>query len=265
MNSFVLGRYLPYNSIIHNMDPRAKMLAMLIMMIAIFMPTGFVGYGILGIVIMMIVIISKLSFKFLWKSIKPMLFMLVFLLIINLLVVKRGYVLFHIHGFYVYSEALFQTLYIVVRLVLMIMITTLLTATTKPLDLTLAIEDLLAPFKIFHVPAHEIAMMISIALRFIPTLLEETQRIMKAQASRGVDLKEGKIKEKIIGIVSLIVPLFISAFQRADDLAEAMEARGYAPGKTRTRYKQLKMQTQDYLLILGSIILLGSMIAIWIL
>ena len=124
---------------------------------------------------------------------------------------------------------------------LMIIITTVLTATTKPRDLTLGIEDLLQPFQRFHLPSHEIAMMISIALRFIPTLIEETQRIMRAQASRGVDLKEGKLKEKIMAVLSLIVPLFVSAFQRAEELANAMEARGYCPGRTRTRYKILKM------------------------
>jgi energy-coupling factor transport system permease protein len=129
----------------------------------------------------------------------------------------------------------------------MIMITTLLTATTKPLDLTLGIEDLLSPFKRFKVPAHEIAMMISIALRFIPTLIEESQRIMKAQASRGVDLNEGKLNEKIVAILSLIVPLFVSSFQRAEELADAMEARGYSPTSTRTRYKQLKVTFKDWI------------------
>jgi energy-coupling factor transport system permease protein len=143
---------------------------------------------------------------------------------------------------------------------LMIMITTSLTATTKPLDLTLAIEDLLAPMKRFGVPAHEIAMMISIALRFIPTLIEETERIMKAQASRGVDLKEGKFKEKIMAILSLIVPLFVSSFQRAEDLADAMEARGYVPSAKRTRYKQLKRTLKDYVMITIVLLLLAGLI-----
>ena len=149
---------------------------------------------------------SKLKLNFLIRAMKPMMFMLVFLMIINIFVLKTGYVVVDIYGFKIYSDAIFQTLYISIRLMLMIMITTILTATTKPLDLTLGIEDLLAPFKRFKVPAHEIAMMISIALRFIPTLIEETDRIMKAQASRGVDLAEGKFKEKILAILSLIVP-----------------------------------------------------------
>ena len=193
---------------------------------------------------------------------KPMMFMLFFLLVINSLVLKTGTQLFHIGSFAVYSDAVFQTLYIAVRLLLMVMITTCLTATTKPLDMTLGIEDLLKPFARFHVPAHEIAMLISIALRFIPDLIDETERIIKAQESRGVDLKEGKLAEKIMAILSLIVPLFVSAFQRADDLANAMEARGYAPGEARTRYKVLKMQFRDYMLLAGAFAVLLCMIAL---
>ena len=229
MNNIALGSYLPLNSIIHRLDPRAKICAMLLMMIAIFLPAGYLGYVVLGICIICVSMLAKLKLSFLWRAMKPMLFMLTFLLIINLLVVREGSILFTIGSFAIYSGAVSQTLYIVVRLALMIMITTILTATTKPLELTLAIEDLLKPFQVIHVPAHEIAMMISIALRFIPTLIEETQRIMKAQASRGVDMENGKLMEKVRAILSLIVPLFVSAFQRAEDLAYAMEATGYIP------------------------------------
>lgn len=253
MNTIALGRYLPLQSLIHNMDPRAKIGAMLIMMIAIFIPSGYVGYIAIGGSVILTVFLSKLKIGFIWKAMKPMLFMLVFLLIINLLVIRTGFVVFTLFGWDVYSGALFQTLYIVIRLAFMVIITTILTATTKPLDLTLGIEDLLKPFKVIHVPAHEIAMMISIALRFIPTLIEETQRIMKAQASRGVDMQEGKLIEKVKAILSLIVPLFVSAFQRAEDLAYAMEARGYIPNRARTRYKQLKMHGRDLVLLGASL------------
>ena len=262
MNDIALGRYLPLNSCVHKMDPRAKIMAMLFVMVAIFIDAGYLGYLIIGVVVIAIALLGKLKLSFLWRSMKPMLFMLVFLLIINLLVIKEGEALFTIGGFSIYSGALSQTLYIVIRLALMIMVTTILTATTKPLQLTLGIEDLLKPFQIIHVPAHQIAMMISIALRFIPTLIEETQRIMKAQASRGVDMEEGKLMEKIKAILSLIVPLFVSAFQRAEDLAYAMEARGYIPDRPRTRYQQLKMKTMDYVLLAGSIIILAGMISI---
>ena len=258
MGDFVLGKYLPYDSVIHRMDPRAKILAMLLVLVSIFLPAGYAGYLLLGVVIVATVLAAKLSLKFVWKSMKPMLFMLCFLLAANIFAVKTGYVLIQFGEFQIYSDAVFSTVYIAVRLMLMIMVTTCLTATTKPLDLTLGIEDLMKPFKKIGVPAHEIAMMISIALRFIPTLIEETERIMKAQASRGVDLQEGKLKEKIMAILSLIVPLFVSAFQRAEDLANAMEARGYAPGQKRTRYKQLKFHFRDAVLLAGSTGLLAA-------
>ena len=247
MTNSALGRYIPTNSIIHRLDPRIKIVNMLLLMVAIFLPARFAGYGIIGIIAVSLVLLSRLKFGFILKSLKPVMLMLMFLLVINVFVLRTGYVVINVFGLLVYSDALFQTAYIVVRLLLMIMITTLLTATTKPLDLTLGIEDLLAPFKRFKVPAHEIAMMISIALRFIPTLIEESQRIMKAQASRGVDLSEGKINEKIVAILSLIVPLFVSSFQRAEELADAMEARGYSPTSVRTRYKQLKITMKDWI------------------
>ena len=260
MGSFTLGRYIPLDSLIHKMDPRAKIGAMLIMLVAIFFPSGWYGYAILFVCISVVIILAKLRFKTILKSMKPMMFMMLFLLIINVLVLKTGTVLLQIGSFGIYSDAVFQTLYIVVRLLLMIMITTCLTATTKPLDMTMGIEDLLSPFKKIGVPSHEIAMLISLALRFIPDLIEDTQRIMKAQESRGVDLKEGKMKEKIMAILSLIVPLFVSAFTRADDLSNAMEARGYAPGNERTRYKVLKMTGKDYVLLLCATGILALMV-----
>ena len=262
MNNIALGRYLPLNSIIHNMDPRYKLMSMLILMVTIFLPSGYIGYVIIGAFVLLALLLAKLNFTMIFKAMKPMLFMLVFLTFVNALVLRTGYVLIDVFGFKIYSDAIFRTLYITVRLLLMIMVTTILTASTKPLDLTLAIEDLLSPFKRFGFPAHEIAMMISIALRFIPTLIDETNRIMKAQASRGVDLKEGSFKEKIVAILSLIVPLFVSSFQRAEELADAMEARGYVPSATRTRYKQLVHGLKDYAMLGSVIILLG--VVIWL-
>lgn len=261
MSNIALGRYIPYDSIIHKIDPRIKIIAMFFMLVAVFVNAGFIGYAYLAAILLLAILLSKVKISFILKSMRPMMFMMVFLMVINIFIVKTGYVLVAFGSFKVYSDAIFQSLYIVVRLILMITVTTILTATTKPLDLTLGIEDLLGPLKRFKVPAHEIAMMISIALRFIPTLIEETNRIMKAQASRGVDLKEGKLKEKIMGILSLIVPLFVSSFQRAEELADAMEARGYYPGKQRTRYKQLKIVTRDWIfLILCGLAMSGSIV-----
>ena len=238
---------MPLNSVVNRMDPRSKILIMLMIMIAVFIPAGILGYAFIGAFIVLSLILSKLSLGYALKAMKPMAFMMVFLLVINVLLIKTGVPIFEWGWFSIYSDAIHQTLYIVIRLMLMIIVTTILTATTKPLDLTLGIEKLLQPFEKIGLPAHIIAMMISIALRFIPTLIEETQSIMNAQASRGVDLENGKMKEKIMAVLALIVPLFVSAFDRADQLANAMEARGYDPQRSRTRYKTLKMHMMDYI------------------
>lgn len=264
MDKIVFGKYIPLDTPIHALDPRAKILAMLVVLVAIFLPAGWFGYLFIGIAIGIVIILAKIKFKVILRAFKPMMFMMIFLLVINILSVKEGTVLVDLdifgHDFTIYSDAIFDTLYIIVRLLLMIMITTVLTMTTKPLDLTLGIEYLLTPFKVIHVPAHEIAMMISIALRFIPTIIEETMRIMNAQKSRGVDFEEGKLSEKISAIVSLIVPLFSVSLQRADELANAMEARGYAPDGKRTRYRRLKYAFRDIVLLGGAIAILVMMI-----
>lgn len=260
MNKLVFGKYIPIDSPIHRLDPRTKLIALFIVIIAIFIPSSWWCYLFLGVILLTVVFMSGLKLSFVFKAFKPMLFMMVFLLIINIFSVKSGFVLLSIGSFTIYSDAVFNTLFIVVRLLLMIMLTTCLTATTKPLDLTLGIEYLLTPLKKIKFPAHEVAMMISIALRFIPTIIEETMRIMNSQKSRGVDFEEGKLSEKIQAILSLVVPLFSVAFERAYELADAMEARGYIPGGTRTRYRKLKYRFVDYLFIFFSIVILGLMI-----
>ena len=262
MNNITLGQYIPLDSFFHRLDPRSKIVSMFAMLIAIFIPAGWYGYAILAAVIVSCVLIAKLKPGFIIKSVKPMLLMMVFLLVINILVIKTGDVLFTIGPVTVYYGAIEQTLYIAVRLVLMIMVTTLLTATTKPMDMTLGIEDLLAPLEKLKVPTHDIAMMISLALRFIPTLLDEANRILKAQASRGVDMENGTFKEKITAVLSLIIPMFVSCFQRADDLADAMEARGYVVGAKRVRYKVLKFVAGDYVIIIMSNLIMAGMIVL---
>lgn len=262
MNNIALGRYLPLNSVVDKMDPRAKILIMLLLMIAIFIPAGFWGYLLIFAFIWIALKLSKLTIGFALRSMKPMLFIMVFLLVINVFAIKTGVPLVQWGWFSIYSDAISQTVYIIVRLMLMVIITTILTATTKPLDLTLGIEKLLKPFEVIGVPAHIIAMMISIALRFIPTLIEETQRIMNAQASRGVDLENGTLKEKIMAVLALIVPLFVSAFDRADQLANAMEARGYDPQRERTRYKVLQMTGIDYAGLAAAVAVLAGCIVL---
>lgn len=245
MDSMTFGKYIPVNSIIHRLDPRLKIGALLIFLIAVFFDAGFIGYGILTLFVLLVARLSNISIKHILKAIKPMVFMMLFLMVFNIFLVNTGEVVFTIGSFDIYSGALIQSAYIFIRLILIITMTTILTSSTKPLDLTLGIESMLSPFKRFGFPAHELAMMISIALRFIPDLLDEAKRIMKAQASRGVDFNEGKLTDKIKAIVSLIIPLFISAFQRAEDLANAMESRNYNPEAKRTRYKQLVWKLSD--------------------
>ncbi len=248
MNNIIIGRYLPLNSLLHRRDPRFKMISMLLILVAIFLPAGFLGYGVIALAVVFAYLLSRLPLNFIWKAFRPMLFMMAFILVLNAMLIQEGPVLLTLGKYQLHLNALTQTLYIVVRLLLMLMITTILTASTKPLDLTHAIEDLLAPLQVIKVPAHEIAMIISIALRFIPTLIEEALRIMKAQASRGVDFDQGKLKEKIKGILSLIIPLFVASFKRAEDLANAMEARGYVVEAKRTRYRQFHPNGGDWLM-----------------
>ena len=262
MNNITFGRYLPGDSYIHKLDPRIKIVCMLLLLVGVFIPAGAIGYAILGVVVCLLLFLSRLGIKYILKTLKPMMVMMLFLFVINLMVVKTGNLVFTVGKFEIYDGAIYQTLYIIVRLVLMLSISSVLTTTTKPLDMTLGIEDLLSPLTKIKVPAHEIAMMISIALRFIPTLIEEVERIMKAQQSRGVDLENGKLKEKIMAVLSLIVPLFVSSFQKAEDLANAMEARGYVPDAHRTRYKQLHITAKDILALIFCILVLAGLICI---
>lgn len=269
MNNIALGRYLPYNSFIHRLDPRIKLFGMISLMVLIFLKfasvaMNFVMYAVTAIIILVLLKVAHIKLRTLFRQLRMLWFMMFFLLVINIFTLKtpNDTVAFSFWFITVYWGAIIQTLYIFVRLVLMIATTMILTSTTRPLDLTYALEWYLIPFKVIKFPTHEIAMTISIALRFIPTLLDETGRIMKAQESRGVDFKDGKLKEKIRAIVSLIVPLFISAFQRSDELANAMEARGYNPQGKRTRYRKMTWKLVDTFSLVFVLVLLGSYIAI---
>ena len=257
MNNITLGRYIPYDTIIHRLDPRTKIVAMILLLVCVFLPIGYIGFATLLVLVFALLKVAKIKISSVYKSLKPMWFMMVFILIINMFLIQEGEVLFTLFNRPFYTKAFTQTLMIIIRLVLMISVTTVLTATTKPLDLTYGLEFFMTPLKVIKFPAHEIAMTISIALRFIPTILEETQKIMKAQASRGVYLQEGSLNEKISAIISLIIPLFISAFQRSEELANAMEARGYNPSAKRTRYRTLKFTMKDVFSLLVSILVLG--------
>lgn len=270
MASFAIGRYVPYNSFLHKLDARTKIAATILLMVALFMdyPTwsmrALMG-GILFIVLSIFLYVSKMKISSILSSLKSMWFMVIFLLIIYILVPKENNTLgvaFSINGFVVYYDSFAEAARIIMRLVMMIMITMILTATTRPLDLTFALEWYMYPLRVFHFPASEIAMMLSIALRFIPTLLDDADRIMKAQSSRGVDFKHGKLKEKIVGITSLIIPLFVSSFIRSDELASAMECRGYDPREKRSRYRVYKFYFGDILSIIFVIALVALIMTI---
>lgn len=256
MKSLTLGRYVPYKSPIHKLDPRIKLFGLILLMVAVFfkfvnVEMNFIMYGVIFLVILILLLLSHINPLALFKQLKALWLMIVFLLIINVLMPgDAAYGVWDLGFMKIYFSAIYQTLYIVIRLILMVGLTMILTSTTRPLDLTYALEWYLTPLKVIRFPTHEIAMTISIALRFIPTLLDETNRIMKAQESRGVDFKNGKLGEKIRAVVSLIVPLFISAFQRSEELANAMEARGYDPGAKRTRYRVMTWKFRDTLALI---------------
>ena len=249
MNNLVFGKYIPIDSFMHRLDPRAKLIGLFVMIFAIFLPKSWWAFLAIGVLVLLALISAKIGIRMIVQSFKPMIMMMIFLLVINALTVKTGDILFTYGTFALYSDALYNTLFVIVRLLLMISLTTLLTATTKPLDLTLAIEWLLKPLEIVKFPTYEVALMVSIALRFIPTIIEETIRIMNAQKSRGVDFENGNLSSKISSILSLIVPLFSVAFKRAYELADAMEARGYVPGAERTRYHILRFHLRDFFYI----------------
>ena len=270
-----LGKYVNNNTFIHKLDPRGKFIMLILLMIVVFLinPSinnynivGWFGYGLFLFIILILYKVAKLKFKMIFNSLKPMWFMLIFLFVVNIFVYKEGILLlpkwwiFEIH-----LDAILQTLKIFLRLLLLIMLSTLFTATTKPLDITIAIDDLFAWLKVFKVNVSILSMTISLALRFIPTILDETYKIMKAQSSRGVDFKNGKLKEKIVAITSLIIPLFISAISRSDELANDLTARNYNPLATRSKYRKLKWQVKDTLSIIFSFLSLAFAITLLIL
>ena len=257
MSSITLGRYSPYNTFLHRMDPRNKIFCLIVLMVAIFISYStwaitFIIGGILACFVFALILISKTSLKQLFLSLRTLWFVILFLLIINVFIPPKDAVdvAFTIGSLNIYWDSIFQSLKIILRLVLMISLTMVLTSTTKPLDLTYALEWYMTPLKLIKFPAHEVAMTISIALRFIPTLLDETDRIMKAQSSRGVDFKHGKLSTRFKAIISLIIPLFISAFQRSEELADSMEARGYDPKAKRTRHHKMRFHFTDIITFL---------------
>ncbi|HHZ02996.1 MAG TPA: energy-coupling factor transporter transmembrane protein EcfT [Tissierellia bacterium] len=243
--NLTIGQHYPVESPVHHLDPRVKILMTIIFIISVFFIERLTGILIVLAFLTIAITASKVPVKFVIKGLRPILMIIIITFIINLLMTP-GNVIFRIGFLSITEEGLRQAGFMAVRLTLLIMGTSLLTLTTSPILLTDGIESLLKPFKKFGLPAHELAMMMTIALRFIPTLMEETEKIMKAQKSRGADFESGNIVSRAKNLVPLLVPLFISAFRRADELAMAMEARCYRGGDNRTRMRQMVIGKVDY-------------------
>ncbi|MFD1021237.1 energy-coupling factor transporter transmembrane component T family protein [Thalassobacillus hwangdonensis] len=245
-SNMIIGQYVPGYSVIHRIDPRTKISIIFFFVIIVFFANSVMSYGALTVFAVGAAIATRIPAPYIIKGLKPVWFLVVFTFLLHLFITKEGDVLFTIFSYDFYTGGLIQGLAISLRFFLLILVTSMLTLTTTPIEITDAIEALLGPLKKVKFPVHELALMMSISLRFIPTLMQETEKISKAQASRGVDFRTGPIKERIKAIVPLLVPLFVSAFKRAEDLAMAMEARGYQGGEGRTKLRELKVGRVDY-------------------
>lgn len=261
LKDITIGQYYPTGSVIHQLDPRTKLICTFALILGLFLVSNFIAYGLVIAFIYTCIKISKIPFKYMLKGLKPLRYIILITLLINVFMTK-GEIIFTLGFLNVTREGLYQGIFMALRLALLVVGTSLLTLTTSPIALTDGIEQLLKPLKKIGVPAHELAMMMTIALRFIPTLLEETDKIMKAQMARGADFESGNIINRAKGLVPLLVPLFISAFRRADELAMAMEARCYRGGDNRTRMKQLQMSSKDYVGLSVMAVLLASLVGI---
>ncbi len=245
LSNITIGQYFPGNSALHRLDPRVKIVLLLFFLIEVFVFSSAPAYGILTAVTAVMIWISGVPMIMMLRSLKPLWWIILFTFIIHLFS-NPGTPIAKVWIFTMTWEGVRQGCFISLRLVLLILMSTLLTFTTSPLKLTDALESLLSPFRRFGLPAHELAMMMTIALRFVPTLIEETDKIMKAQQSRGADFTTGSIVSRLKNMVPVLVPLFLSAFRRADELAMAMEARCYRGGIGRTQMKALKVTGIDY-------------------
>lgn len=253
IRDITLGQYYPGNSFIHRLDPRVKILATVFYIVALFVVADFIGFAVAFIELAVIIAVSRVPLRFILRGLKPVFLILAFTFLINMFMVK-GEPLVTLGFLTITREGLRTAVFMAVRLILLIIGASLLTLTTKPISLTDGMEALLSPFKRFGLPAHELAMMMTIALRFIPTLLEETDKIMKAQQARGADFESGNLIRRAKALIPILVPLFISAFRIAQDLAMAMEARCYGGNIQRTRMNGMKLKSRD---IAGSLIFIG--------
>ena len=246
LKDITLGQYFPGNSVIHRLDPRTKLIMLVVYIVALFMAVNWVSYGLMAAFLVIVIKISTIPPKSIVRGMKPLVMILVFTGVLNLFFTTgEGEPLVDFWIFTIYAEGLERAVFMVIRILLLISGTFLLTYTTSPISLTDGLESLMNPLKVLKVPVHELSMMMCIALRFIPTLIEETDKIMSAQKARGADFETGSLMEKAKALVPILVPLFISAFRRADELATAMECRCYQGGEGRTKMKLLRYKRCD--------------------
>lgn len=265
IRDITLGQYYPAKSTIHKLDPRVKLVTTIVFIISLFVAKGVVGYAIASLFLAMVIRMSRVPFSYMTKGLKAIIMILMLTVLFNLFLIDGDFVLWRFGFLRITDKGLKTAVFMAVRLIYLILGSSIMTLTTTPNDLTDGLEKLLGPLKKLHVPVHEIAMMMSIALRFIPILLEETDKIMKAQIARGADFETGNLLQKAKAMVPLLVPLFISAFRRANDLAMAMEARCYHGGEGRTKMKPLVYQRRDRLAYLCILLYLGCKVAVGVL
>lgn len=264
IRDITLGQYFPGDSWVHRLDPRIKIIATLLFIVELFIVDNFIGFGIAAIALGAVILVSKVPASYILRGLKPIMIILIFTFALNIFMVD-GRILWQWKFLKITAEGLELAVFMAVRLVLLLMGSSMLTLCTRPLALTDGIERLLSPFKRIGLPAHDIAMMMTIALRFIPTLLEEADKIMKAQQARGADFESGNIMKRAKSLIPILVPLFVSAFRIAQDLAMAMEARCYRGGENRTRMNGMKFAKRDYLaallmVVFGAVIIIESRI-----
>ena len=244
LKDITLGQYFPGNTFIHRLDPRTKLVLVIVYIVALFLCRRFVSYGVMLTFLVLSIVVSHIRPKALFKGLKPLIFIIIFTALINLFY-SEGEVLAKFWIFTITKEGIFNAFFLILRIMMLVTGTFLLTYTTSPIALTDGIESLLSPLKVIRVPVHELAMMMSIALRFIPTLIEETDKIISAQKARGADFETGNIFRRAKALIPILVPLFVSAFRRADELATAMECRCYHGGKGRTKMNRLHYRLAD--------------------
>ena len=259
LRDITLGQYFPGKSWIHKLDPRIKIIATLLFIIELFIVDNFIGFLIAGIVLGILIAVSKVPVSYIMRGLKPILLILIFTFAPNMFMVD-GRILWPWKLLKITAEGLEVAVFMAIRLVLLLMGSSMLTLCTRPLALTDGIERLLSPFKKIGLPAHDIAMMMTIALRFIPTLLEEADKIMKAQQARGADFESGSLMKRAKSLIPILVPLFVGAFRIAQDLAMAMEARCYRGGENRTRMNEMKFRKRDYAAIVMMVLFLAVII-----